>query len=166
MGAAYFLQGQPQSDEPLSLLRPEWRAQQELNLRQSLGETVRLEHRYRIEQRLQQLVENNALTDGWDFSWRFRYRAQLVVPFMQKSWLSLSLKVYDEILINAGKPIRHNIFDQNRIGAAVSLKAAKNISAELGYMHWYQQRPAGDAFFKRHIVRFTLTHHLSLAPQS
>ncbi|AHM63300.1 hypothetical protein D770_25275 [Flammeovirgaceae bacterium 311] len=160
-GGAYFLQALPQNDEPLQLVRPEIRPHQELTLRQSLGK-FRLEHRYRVEERFLRRIMDGALADGWDFNWRFRYRAQLLVPLASGLRLNPTLKLYNEILLNAGKAVQQNLFDQNRIGATLSLKISKHIFTELGYLHWYQQRPAGNAFYNRHIFRFSLIHNLSL----
>lgn len=160
-GAAYFLQALPQNDEPLQLVRPEIRPHQELTLRQPLGK-LRLEHRYRVEERFVRAVKEGALADGWDFTWRFRYRAQLLVPLAPGHRLNPTIKVYDEILLNAGKAVQQNFFDQNRIGATLSLTLSKHFATELGYLNWYQQRPAGSAFYNRHIFRFTVVHNLSL----
>ena len=60
VGAAYFLQPSPQSDEPVVLQRPEIRPHQELNLKQTVGK-LKLEHRYRLEERFQRVVQNNEL---------------------------------------------------------------------------------------------------------
>ena len=165
VGGSYFLQALPQNEEPVELTRPEIRPHQELSLKQALGK-LKLEHRYRVEERFSRRVTNGELAEGWDFSWRFRYRAQLVIPLAQESRLSPSLKVYDEILLNAGKPVQNNMFDQNRIGATLSLKVSEHVATELGYLHWFQQRPAGNTFFNRHIVRFTLVHSLSFYHKS
>lgn len=165
-GITYFLQALPQNQEPLVLIRPEWRLHQELTLRQPIAKKLRLEHRYRVEERFIQVAKDNKLVEQWEFNWRFRYRAQLIIPILPDAKLSPTLKLYDEVLLQAGKSVQYNIFDQNRIGAALSLKASKNISIDLGYMNWLQQRPSGSAFYSRHIFRFTFIHSLYLYPQS
>jgi hypothetical protein len=165
-GGTYFRHALPQSDDPVLLVRPEWRAHQELSFKQSINSTpVWLEHRYRLEERFMQKVKDNVMAQGWDFGWRFRYRVQLVVPLLPRAKLSPALKIYDEIMLNAGKTIQHNIFDQNRMGIALALEFSNALTADIGYMHWFQQRPAGNAFYNRHMLRLTLHHTLFLANQ-
>lgn len=75
---------------------------------------------------------------------------------------SLKLKVYDELLVNAGKSIVYNRFDHNRIYAGLSYAVLKGIEVEAGYLNWYQQRPAGDQFYNRHILNFAFIHRIDL----
>ena len=65
-------------------------------------------------------------------------------------------------MFNAGKQIIYNQFDQNRIYAGLEQGLIKNISAEIGYIYWYQQRATGNQFFDRNIIRFTLLHKIDL----
>ena len=70
--------------------------------------------------------------------------------------------VSDEILINAGKSIIKNTFDQNRVYTALQYGANKNIVLELGYLNSFQQRASGIDFFNRDIIRFSFIHKIKL----
>ena len=96
---------------------------------------VKLEHRYRVEQR-------------WvnrDFKNRFRYRLMLFIPLNKpkiedKTWF---LGLYDEIFIND----KNTFFDRNRLYGALGYQFNKSISVQTGMMHqqvngfgkWYLQ---------------------------
>lgn len=112
----------------------EHRIWQQFILNNKLGR-VKLEHRYRIEER-------------WvseDFKMRLRYRLMLFIPLnkpiIEKG--TLFLGVYDEIFINT----EEFFFDRNRLYAALGYQIKKNISVQAGMMHqqlntsgkWYLQ---------------------------
>jgi Protein of unknown function (DUF2490) len=65
-------------------------------------------------------------------------------------------------MLNAGKIIIHNQFDQNRIYLAIEQELNKTFSLELGYLNSYQQRSNGYQFYDRNIMRFTLYHKIKL----
>jgi hypothetical protein len=54
-----------------------------------------------------------------------------------------------------------NVFDQNRIYAALSIDLLPSLTFDAGYMNWFQQRPSGS-FFNRHIIRFTVFQKINL----
>ncbi|MGC3947011.1 MAG: DUF2490 domain-containing protein [Chryseolinea sp.] len=117
--------------------------------------TMRLEHeqkgtflnysnRYSLEYRTRDITN----TGHYDPNWRVRYMARLEKP-IRGEWLkgkSLSLIVYDELMVQFGKAVTDSpsIFDQNRIYAGFSYSLAKNIKLTPGYLFVIQQRPAGD----------------------
>jgi hypothetical protein len=70
--------------------------------------------------------------------------------------------VYDELMINGGKNVLKNTFDQNRIYAALHYGINKNIALELGYLNSFQQRSSGIDYFNRDIIRFTFFHKINL----
>lgn len=49
-------------------------------------------------------------------------------------------------MLNAGKSIVRNIFDQNRIGFSARYNFNKRVGIEIGYINWFQQRPSGIDF--------------------
>ena len=159
LGNTLFLQALPQmADEAVDRIRPEIRPHQELNLSQSLGK-MKISHRYKIEERFFQRTS----VDQPDFNFRFRYRLQVQVPLTNpEKHIPVSVRVFDEVMFNAGKNIVYNVFDQNRIFADCQVKLSPHWTVEVGYMNWFQQRPSGTEFFNRHIARFTLAHAISL----
>ena len=50
-------------------------------------------------------------------------------------------------MVNQGKHIVINQLDQNRIYLGIERGFYKGLSVELGYLHWYQQRPSANQFF-------------------
>jgi hypothetical protein len=65
-------------------------------------------------------------------------------------------------MINAGRNIIKNTFDQNRIYGAFQYGINKNIALELGYLKSFQKRASGVDYFDRDIIRFTFFHKISL----
>jgi hypothetical protein len=70
--------------------------------------------------------------------------------------------VFDEILINAGKNIQNNIFDQNRVGVAVRYNFNKMFGLEMSYFNWLQQRANGTDFYNRQILRCTFYNNFTI----
>jgi len=96
---------------------------------------VKLEHRYRFEQRW---VDQ-------DYKNRFRYRLMLFIPLNksiieEKTWF---LGLYDEVFVNTEK----TFFDRNRLYGAIGYQFNKMTSIQTGIMHqqvndfgkWYLQ---------------------------
>ena len=160
-GLTYSLQSPQEPNSNTDLVVPELRPVQEINLSNPLGKRFTLHQRLRIEERF--LHKNNGmdLLEGYAFNFRFRYRLQASYKINKKETNNpTTLKVADELMINAGRKIIYNQFDQNRIYAGLEQGINKNISIELGYLHWYQQRATGNQFFERDIIRFTLYHKI------
>ena len=121
---------------------------------------ITLNQRLQVEERFIHNASKTELIDGTTFSWRFRYRLQAEYPFWEKEKQYLKAIVYDEIMLNAGKSIIYNTFDQNRIYAAVQYGINKNISVELGYLKSFQQRPSGVDYFNRDTIRLSIFHKM------
>ena len=138
---------------------PEYRGQQDVTYKFNLKK-ITLNQRLQVEERFIHNASKTELIDGTTFSWRFRYRLQAEYSFWEKEKQYLKAIVYDEIMLNAGKSIIYNTFDQNRIYAAVQYGINKNISVELGYLKSFQQRPSGVDYFNRDIIRVSIFHKM------
>lgn len=157
------MQSSQDPNSTTGLVVPELRPVQEINLNNPLSKRFTLQQRLRIDERF--IHKNNGidLLDGYAFNFRFRYRLQASYKINKDEAKNATvLKVADELMINAGSNIIYNQFDQNRIYAGLEQGINKSISAELGYLHWYQQRAIGDQFFDRDIIRLTLYHKIKL----
>lgn len=167
LGFTYSLQS-PQDPESLStLIVPEKRIVQEINLINPLSKRFNLSHRWRIDERFIHKNNGKALIPGDDFNFRFRYKLQCTYQLNKiNSSQPTTIKIADEIMINAGKAIVYNTFDQNRISCSIEQRFTQALSAELGYIHWYQQRSSGYQFYSRDIIRFTLYHKINLKPSA
>ncbi|MFN8346116.1 MAG: DUF2490 domain-containing protein [Spirosomataceae bacterium] len=163
LGFTYSRQSPQLPDATAELIVPELRPFQEVNVSTTLAKRFSLTQRFRLDERFIHKNNGKALLDGYDFNWRFRYRLQAsLLVSKQAGPYQTNLKLADELMVNAGRTIGFNQFDQNRIYAGVEQSFGKNIALELGYLHWYQQRSLGYQFFSRDIIRFTLHHRIKL----
>lgn len=159
-------------NEPIStsqLIVPELRPHIEFTNRQKLKWAV-LSHRYRVEARYFHNTMNDKLVKGYTFgNFRFRYQIGLSIPVLKQTETNtelLSLKLQDEILLNAGKKILRNVFDQNRYYIGLNYRLFKNLNIEIGYLNWFQERTNGNDFYLRNIFRFTVYHFITLSKKS
>lgn len=99
------------------LSRIEHRPYQEMSIQNKFW-NIGVYQRLRVEERFfEPLASDQAGSFNW-FNWRFRCMIMFDIPlfkFSQKNPdFRMSLGIGDEIMINAGKNIIHNQFDQNR----------------------------------------------------
>ncbi|WP_297792028.1 DUF2490 domain-containing protein [uncultured Eudoraea sp.] len=78
------------------------------------------EHRFRFEQRF---LHSGSTTDTQH---RARYRLQITLPLTNTFFLNF----YDEIFLN----LQDDIFNQNRLYAALGINVLENFSVQLGYL--------------------------------
>jgi len=163
---AYFLQSPNDPLSSSSLVIPELRPHIDINNKQILKK-ITITHRYRIEGRFIHNSYKDALTDGYTFNWRFRYQLAFEIPLLKfKNEGGIKFRLGDEILINAGKNIKYNTFDNNRIFASIVYSPVKKLAFEAGYMNWFQQRSSGIDYYERDIIRLSLTHRVTLKKKS
>jgi hypothetical protein len=160
-GLVYFSVATQDPETIPDFKTPEYRAQQDISSKHPLGK-ITLNQRFQIEERFIHNANKQELLPGTTFTWRFRYRFQADYSFWKKENQFLKAIVSDEILFNAGKSIRKNTFDQNRIYAALQYGVNKNFAFELGYLNSYQRRASGLDFFNRDIIRLSIFHKLKL----
>lgn len=163
IGFTYSRQSPQFPDAVIHLTVPELRPFQELNWITTVTQRLTLIQRLRIDERFIHRNNGKELIEGYDFNFRVRVRAQVNL-LLSKSLneYATTLKVADELMVNAGNNILLNSFDQNRIYVGVEQGLGKKISVELGYLHWYQQRNTGYQFFNRDILRLTFYHRIKL----
>jgi Protein of unknown function (DUF2490) len=163
LGMTYSLQSPQDPASTSELVIPELRPVQEINIVNPVTKKFSLQHRFRIEERFIHKNDGKTLLDGYDFNFRFRYRLQvnyIISKIEEKK--PLTLKIAEEIMVNAGEHIVYNSFDQNRLYVGFEKSLGKGFSAELGYLYWFQQRSSGNQYFERDIMRFTLYHKIKL----
>ncbi len=108
--------------------------------------------RFRNEQRWQQIMANDAFTGRWKFTNRVRYLMSFSFP-VSKQPGKLAVVLADEVLINFGRQVVYNTFDQNRIFLGVRHRLNKDWSYDAGYMHVFQQKPTGWQYDANHTLR-------------
>jgi hypothetical protein len=160
-GFAYFSVATQDSEVVLGFNVPEYRGQQDISVKQSLGKII-LIHRYQIEERFFHDFNKEGLVDGTTFFLRFRYRLQGDYAFWKNEEQYLKAIISDEIMINGGNKIIKNTFDQNRIYAALQFGISPSLAAEVGYLNSFQQRASGVDYFDRNIIRISIYHKLKI----
>lgn len=163
-GGMTYSRQSPQNPNPRAidvLVVPEFRFVQEFNHNIPVSSRFSFQERLRIEQRFFRKNNGVELLEGHSFNFRFRLRLQASYRLNKELTKKTTiLKVSNEVMINAGKNILLNKFDQNRIYIGIERELSKKVSVELGYMNWYQQTSLGYLFYNRNIVRLTLYHRI------
>ncbi len=152
------------ADNHKNIAQPEHRPWQQVqwhnnSSRFKLMQWIRLEERYR-----RKILNDDALADGYLFNWRVRYNimAQVALgkrPF-QKGTVALAFN--NESMLNAGKQIVYNSFDQNRFFAGVHVYTSAHNWLQLGYMNLYQQTSSGKDYRMIHTARLFFFQNLDL----
>ncbi len=137
--------------------RGEWRPWEEVALSDRIGK-VKLNNRLRVEQRFNEGVASGEPNGIFKFNWRFRYRFDIQYPAESK----ISLVVGNEVMINTGKNISNNYFDQNRTWAGVNTEITKKFSVQLQFMYIWQLMSNGYTLDKINVVRFNVYHKINL----
>lgn len=162
VGFVYFLQCLPQeANSEIVLIRPEIRPHQEILHRSKIG-PWQFRQRLRIEERFFRNTIDHTLAKGYRFNWRFRYRFRVDYRLWEANQRHLSLYAFDEVMLNAGREIGINFFDQNRIAGGFHYGITPSWAMDVAYIHWFQQRSSVVDFYNRHILRITLTQYLRL----
>lgn len=123
---------------------------------------IKLLQRLRNEQRWQQIVVNDKKTGGNKFSNRVRYLLSTTVPVFKNKKMP-QLVIADEILLQFGKDIVNNTFDQNRFFLGIKQSITHNLSFDAGYMNTFQQKSNGSSYVKGDVMR--LFFYYTLHPQ-
>ncbi|MBA3682469.1 MAG: DUF2490 domain-containing protein [Bacteroidetes bacterium] len=143
--------------------RGEWRPWQELAVHDRLG-NVKITHRFRLEERFNEQVKSNEPINEYVFNYRYRYKLDLRFRLVKRNnkGKNLVVLVGNELMINAGKNITYNYFDQNRSYAGLNFEWNKNITWQLQYMHIWQQLSSGNTFQSTEVIRFNFFHTITL----
>jgi hypothetical protein len=160
-GFAYFSVATQVPEVTSDFRTPEYRGQQDITWKKDFDRFT-VNQRFQTEERFFRNANKVELLSGTTYYWRFRYRLQGEYSFLKKENQYLKAIIYDELMINAGKNVVENVFDQNRIYAALQYGVNKNIALELGYLKSFQQRASGVDYFDRDIIRFTFFHKIKL----
>ena len=124
---------------------------------------VKLDHRYRLEQRWIQRISEDGQEDGYAFNYRIRYKLAVGVPLKLKGketrW---SLYADNEIMVNFGEEVFINLFDQNRFSFGIGYQVNKDIKLQLGYMNIFAQKARLGEFDDANIIRLGVYQKLKL----
>ncbi|MEQ1745108.1 MAG: DUF2490 domain-containing protein [Saprospiraceae bacterium] len=155
-----FVETYPYGDQPVKAAFPEHRLWEQMQIKSQAG---RLEwvNRLRMEQRFVQLPALDSATGAYSlgdavYTNRMRILNRVSVPFRGNSIEDKSLyaTVYDEVMVNFGKNVGANIFDQNRLYVAIGYRLPKIGRLEMGYLY--------QTIFKADGVRVEQNHTLQV----
>jgi hypothetical protein len=110
-------------------------------------------HRIRTEQRWKDIIVDDQKTGDKQFSFRLRYLASFDAKIFKNKKLP-SLVLSDEILVQFGKDIVFNTFDQNRLFIGLKFKIKPSLSCDIGYMKVLQQKSTGSKYDSSDIFRW------------
>ena len=130
----------------------EHRLYQQVQITSKLGKTNLLQ-RIRNEQRWQEKIVDDKFTRSYKFTNRARYLLSITIPVFKNPHYP-SLVLSDELLVQFGKEIVYNTFDQNRAFIGIRQPISKSLSFDLGYMLVYQQKASGYQYDKNHTFRW------------
>src|SRR5205823_7176982 len=128
--------------------------------------SLNISHRYRFEARYYHEVENNKLSGGYKFNnFRCRYQISADYPIIRNAEKKpiISIRAYDEVMVNFGKKVVSNAFDQNRIYGGIICDVSKSFAIELGYLNWFQETTDGESYYNRNIIRVGINHRINLS---
>lgn len=124
---------------------------QQIQLNQPLGKVL-LSQRFRLEERWIQKVVNNQLTDSYRYTTRYRYQLGLTIPLSKNRYVP-TIALSDELMLQTGKDIVYNNFDQNRLFAGIKQQITPSLAVDFGYMRVFQQRLSGYQYNRNHTIR-------------
>lgn len=135
-----FVETYPYGKLPVKSKYPENRIWEQLQFKNQLG-SIEWISRYRLEQRFlhlpHQTVNGYEANDTVTKSNRARIMNRFSIPFKGKliEEKSIYLSAYDEVMINFGKQVGLNLFDQNRLYLAIGYRLSKIGRLEVGYLN-------------------------------
>ena len=118
----------------------------------------------RLEERFKQKVSAGELIDAYSFNYRIRYNMAFTIPLKGKQVVDKTpfLFVNNEVMINFGKEIVNNYFDQDRAFIGFGYQFTSHLNAQLGYMYVFQQLPEGNKYLNINSIRLFVFHNLDL----
>lgn len=118
----------------------------------------------RLEQRFKEYLTNGEVANDYQFNQRIRYSMAFTIPLRPGGVQPKTpfIFVSDEVMINFGKEIINNYFDQNRFFAGFGYQFTKSLNAHLGYLNVFLERPSGTDFINSHAIRLFVFHNLDL----
>ena len=140
------------------LYKLEYRPYQEVISEHTFAD-VELTNRLRIEQRFQHVLPNDSTVP---FVARVRFKFQVAAPVVSLSKKHPERKLFiilaDEFLLNAGKGIKYNILDKNRMMIGSSFRISKHLDIALLYSYQFGTTTKPNVFTQDHVLWLTIKH--------
>lgn len=143
-------------------IRPEYRGWQQLLFTETYGR-IKVNHRLRAEQRFNQAVVKDKLVNDYKYNNRFRYQLNVQIALNKKSIenKTLYLNLSDEVMVNSGKQISVNYFDQNRLSAGIGYKLNDFLNFTVAYANVFVQKSQVNTYENNNVLVFNLYHIFS-----
>lgn len=156
IGLAYF-----RSNPKQGFSIPEIRPFQRLFVNSTRG-IFSISQRYRLEERFIRNSNQDSLSVGYKYNYRFGYQLNIQFPLEGKTIEpgKLFVNIYDEIFINFGKQVLYNQFDQNRVFIGMGYQFTKNANMIIGYQYIWQQTSSGNKFNAIDCARVTFSYNI------
>lgn len=144
----------------------EYRPYEELFVRGN-GDKLRLNHRFRFEQRFYNPVVEGKVQSDNIFALRLRYALMTGFDLFSLSKTrpdcKFRINISDEVMFNAGDHIVHNVFDKNRFIVMPTVQFNRWMSVSVGWNNQFASTTtAGHYIYTNALwVHFTHTLHLS-----
>jgi hypothetical protein len=141
----------------------EFRGWEQLQFNDAYGR-LKLSHRIRVEQRLNQSVSNDRVTENYRYNTRYRYQISAQVPLNKASLEDRTFYIIlsDEVMINSGTEIIYNYFDQNRASAGFGYKLNERLNVSVSWMNDYIQRNQPGMFENNNVIVINFYHNFRL----
>lgn len=115
-----------------------------------------ISNRWRLEQRWQQRIVDHVKTNDYRFTDRIRYAIGFVYsPFKDRTLPSFTN--YEEVMIQFGKEVVYNTFDQAKFSFGIRENITPQLNIDLNYMYQYQQL-AGSQYLAENILRLYINY--------
>lgn len=146
----------------------EFRPYEEVLIRDTGEHTVKLNHRFRFEQRFYNPVVNGSIQSDNIFALRFRYALMTGFTLFRLSKnnpdAKFRINISDEIMFNAGKNIVYNVFDKNRFVISPAVQLNKWISLALAWNNQFASSSSeAGHYIHTHALWLHVTHTLNLS---
>jgi hypothetical protein len=119
-------------------------------------------NRVRLEERWRDVITDDKVVGNKQFSLRLRYLASFDIKVFENPKIP-SLVVSDEVLVQFGKSIVYNTFDQNRLFFGLKVPLSKKLSADVGYMNILQQKSSGIKYDQSNVFRLFFYYNVNLS---
>lgn len=153
----FYWAGNYEPNAGIDKIVPQFRFWEQLLLVQHI-DRLKLYHQFRFEQRWRRdFVEESP----FELTHRFRYRITAYYPLNRPKLLpkTLYLSFYEEILMQAGKTITYDHFEDNRVFLGLGYIVNENIQIQAGYMWTFRHNGSPYQYESRHIPRLSVYHN-------
>lgn len=160
-----FVETYPYGELPAKSRFPENRLWEQIQFKHQVGNLEWIS-RFRLEQRFVNLPVANGTTfeanDTATYTNRFRLLNRFSIPFKGKTIVdkSIYLSFYDELMVNFGKKVALNLFDQNRVYIAIGYKIPKVGRLEIGYLNQQIVKSDGKTIENNHTLQVGLSANI------